>query len=125
MLITYKWIKKRNLKIFLFLLQFINKNTQILNVIMHLWRTNDKNIIYYIDIKNNSKNLDIEIISDDEEDSKMKISCFEWYDIDENYNYLLAGTTTSRIYLIDFNINGSYIITNFGKTGNSIKHYLG
>ena len=62
------------LKIFLFLLQFINKNTQILNVIMHLWSTNNKNIIYYIDIKNNSKNLDIEIISDDEEDSKMKIS---------------------------------------------------
>ena len=57
-----------------------------------------KNIIYYIDIKNNSKNLDIEIISDDEEDSKMKISCIERYDIDENYNYLLAGITTSRIY---------------------------
>ncbi len=83
---------------------------------------NDKNIIYFIDIKNNSKNLDIEIISDDEEDSKMKISCIEWYDIDENYNYLLAGTTTSRIYLIDFNINGAYIITIFEKTGNSIKH---
>ena len=43
---------------------------------------NDKNIIYFIDIKNNSKNLDIEIVGDDEEDSKMKISCIEW--IDEN-----------------------------------------
>ena len=82
---------------------------------------NDKNYIYYIDINNSSKNSYIEIKSDDEIDSKMTISCIEWYDIDENYNYLLVGTSTSLIYLIDFQINNPYIIQIFERTRNSIK----
>ncbi len=83
---------------------------------------NDNNYIYYIDINDSSKNTYIEITSDDEIDSQMKISCIEWYDIDENYNYLLVGTSTSLIYLIDFQINNPYIIQIFERTGNSIKN---
>ena len=53
----------------------------------------------------------------------MKIfSCIEWYEIDENYNYLIVGTSTSLIYLIDFQINNPYIIQIFERTGNSIKN---
>ena len=83
---------------------------------------NDNNYIYYLDINDSRKNSYIEIISDDELDSKMNITCIEWYDIDENYHYLLVGTSTSLIYLIDFRINNPYIIQIFERTGNSIKN---
>ena len=49
------------------------------------------------------------------------IITMEWYDVDENFKYILIGSNTSRIFLIDFINNANPIIINeFEQIGNSI-----
>ena len=93
----------------------------------------DKNKIYYYSITKNSSNIDNNTpfefnknpkakcihIKDDED---FLVSIMEFYDLDENYKYLLIGTSNSKIYLLDL-IN--YEITNkFNKYGKTPIQYL-
>ena len=90
------------------------------------YSTNKNKIYYYSLIKDNvDKDSIIDNIKNKifgkyvqiKDDEDFLISNMEFYDLDENYKYLLLGTTNSKIYLIDLN---SYEITNafnkYGKT---------
>ena len=95
----------------------------------------DKNKVYYYSlIKNNNNNIDNNSLFDNiknknkiknvhiKDDENFYISNMEFYDLDENYKYLLVGTTNSKIYLLDL-IN--YEITNkFNKYGKTQIQYL-
>ena len=91
----------------------------------------EKNKIFYyslsnIDKNNNSKNDNKNKTKEKyihiKDDENFSISTMEFYDLDENYKYLLVGTTNSKIYLLDF-IN--YEITNkFVKYGKTPIQYL-
>jgi hypothetical protein len=48
-------------------------------------------------------------------DEKTIISQFAWYNIDENYKYLLVGTSNGRIFLIDW--SQSLVLMKFEKFG--------
>ena len=80
---------------------------------------NNKNEIYLINIeeKKDISNIKLPVFKGED----YSICTMEWYDIDENYKYLLLGSNTSRIFLVDFtNDNNPIIINQFEKIGNSI-----
>ena len=93
----------------------------------------DKNKIYYHSITKNNNNFDnntsFEFIKTSKakfvhikDDENFNVSIMEFYDLDENYKYLLVGTSNSKIYLLDL-IN--YEITNkFNKYGKTPIQYL-
>ena len=92
----------------------------------------DKNKIYYYSLLKNSNNIDNNTSDNNnknkdkyvyiKDDENFSITIMEFYDLDENYKYLLVGTTNSKIYLLDF-IN--YEITNvFNKYGKTPIQYL-
>ena len=94
----------------------------------------DKNKIYYTSLNKNNSNIDNNSIIDSiknkkkekyihiKDDENFSISNMEFYDLDENYKYLLVGTTNSKIYLLDL-IN--YEITNkFNKYGKTPIQYI-
>ena len=83
----------------------------------------DKNKIYYISLNNNNeKNKVKEKYIHIKDEENFYVSFMEFYDLDENYKFLLVGTTNSKIYLLDF-IN--YEITNkFVKYGKTPIQYL-
>jgi len=66
--------------------------------------------------KNKIKNIHIK------DDENFSISAMEFYDLDENYKYLLVGTTNGKIYLLDF-INYE-ILSKFNKYGKTPIQYL-
>ena len=94
--------------------------------------SSNKNKIYYFSLLNN--NIDNNSIIDNiknkflskcvhiKDDEDFLINIMDFYDLDENYKYLLAGTTNSKIYLVDLT---SYEITNkFNKYGKTPIQYL-
>ena len=93
----------------------------------------DKNKIYYYSITKNNNNIDnntpFEFIKSSKakyvhikDDENFIVTIMEFYDLDENYKYLLVGTSNSKIYLLDL-IN--YEITNkFNKYGKTPIQYL-
>ena len=94
--------------------------------------SNDKNKVYYSSIL---KNINIDNNSPMEHTTKIKdkyihikdeenftITNMEFYDLDENYKYLLVGTSTSKIFLLDL-INFE-IANKFNKYGKTPIQYL-
>ena len=80
---------------------------------------NNKNEIYYINILQEKKELSYyKISSEEKEDENMKISCMKWYDLDEEYKYILIGTSSSLILLIDLS-EKSTLINKFERFGNN------
>jgi hypothetical protein len=94
--------------------------------------SNDKNKVYYTslakisNIDNNTPMEHSNKIKDKyihiKDDENFTITIMEFYDLDENYKYLLVGATNSKIYLLDF-IN--FEVTNkFNKYGKTPIQYL-
>ena len=92
----------------------------------------NKNKIYYYSLLNNNKdnNSLIDNIKNKflgkcitlKDDENFSVSSMDFYDLDENYKYLLVGTTNSKIYLLDLT---TYEITNkFNKFGKTPVEYL-
>ena len=80
---------------------------------------NNKNEIFYINILQEKKELSYYKISSEEiQDENMKISCLKFYDLDEEFNYILIGTTTSLIFLIDLS-EKSTLINKFERFGSN------
>ena len=48
----------------------------------------------------------------------------EWYDVDENYKYLLVGLSNSRIFLCDLSEGNANIVNIFERTGGGILKLL-
>ena len=46
------------------------------------------------------------------------VTAIEWYDVDENYKYLLVGMSGSKMHLVDLNENNLCIVNTFDKYGN-------
>ena len=95
------------------------------------YSTNKNKIYYYSLLKNNvDNNSIIDNIKNKifgkyvqiKDDENFQINNMEFYDLDENYKYLLVGTTNSKIYLIDLT---SYEITvAFNKYGKAPIQYI-
>ena len=94
----------------------------------------DKNKVYYHSLNKNNANIDNNSLIDNikgknkiknihiKDDEHFSISAMEFYDLDENYKYLLVGTTNGKIYLLDF-INYE-ILSKFNKYGKTPVQYL-
>ena len=94
----------------------------------------DKNRVYYHSLNKNNANIDNNSLIDNikgknkiknihiKDDENFSISAMEFYDLDENYKYLLVGTTNGKIYLLDF-INYE-ILSKFNKYGKTPVQYL-
>jgi hypothetical protein len=96
------------------------------------YSTNKNKIFYYSLLKNNNEkkysifdSIKKKFMSkcvQIKDDENFEINILEFYDLDENYKYLLVGTTNSKIYLVDMN---NYEITNsFNKYGKTPIVYL-
>ena len=79
---------------------------------------NNKNEIFYINILEKKELSYYKIQSDEKEDENMKISCLKFYDLDEEFNYILIGTTTSLILLVDLS-EKSTLINKFERFGSN------
>ena len=51
-------------------------------------------------------------------DNGSVVTAIEWYDVDENYKYLLVGMSGSKMYLVDLNENNLCVVNTFEKYGN-------
>ena len=96
------------------------------------YSTNKNKIYYYSLIKNhnvdnnsiidNIKNIFLGKCVQIKDDENFFIQSMEFYNLDQNYKYLLVGTTNSKIYLLDLN---TYEITNrYNKVGKTPIKYL-
>lgn len=102
------------------------------NINEFAYSTNKNKIYYFSLLKNNNENnysffdtIKKKFMSkyvQIKDDENFSISIMEFYDLDENYKYLLIGTTNSKIYLLDMN---NYEITNaYNKYGKAPLKYL-
>jgi WD40 repeat protein len=74
------------------------------------------NTICYYNINSKNKISELEM----NEDKNFTITEMSWYNLDENYKYVLVGMNDGQSFLVD--VSQSFIIMKFEKYSNSKKY---
>lgn len=85
----------------------------------------NKNEVYYQSIlpPNQLSSVNLEIVIPNQ-NKNYQVTEMAWYDADDNYKYLIIGTDTSYVVLVDLNEKNPMIISAFDHYGNGIKRLL-